>query len=219
MCLYDKHLPLKLACDASAYGAGAVLSHIFPDKTEKPIAYASTTLNPHERNYSELDKEGVAIMFGLRKFRQYIYSRKFTLCTDNKALRYIFDPESALPSLAAARVIRWSVELSAYDYEIEFKTTKENSNADIMLRLPLKEEQKSNYPNAINSMQIDFLPLAATDIKQATATDPALKYVVDFMKSGKWPDRDKITPVLKPYYEKQTELSLEEVYCYGVYES
>ena len=92
LCLYDKHLPLELACDAYAYGAGAVLSHIFPDKTEKPITYASTTLNTHERNYSQLDKEAVAIMFGLRKFRQYIYSRKLTLCTDNKALRYIFDP-------------------------------------------------------------------------------------------------------------------------------
>ena len=88
----------------------------------------------------------------------------------------------------------------------------------MMSGFPLKEEQKSNYPNTINSMQIDFLPLTATDIKQATATDPTLKYVVDFMRSRKWPDRDKITPVLKPYYDKQNYRS-KTVYCYGAYES
>ena len=51
---YDPKLPLKLACDASRLGLGAVLSHILPDNSERPIAYASRTVNEHEKKYSQL---------------------------------------------------------------------------------------------------------------------------------------------------------------------
>ena len=56
--IFDQNLPLKLDCDASQYGLGAVLSHVYPDKSERPIAHASRTLNKHELNYLHIDKEG-----------------------------------------------------------------------------------------------------------------------------------------------------------------
>ena len=64
---FDPNLPLLLPCDASAYGVGAVLAHRMPDSTEKPIGYASRTLNFAERNYSQLKKEGLSCIFGIKK--------------------------------------------------------------------------------------------------------------------------------------------------------
>jgi hypothetical protein len=64
---FDRSRPLILACDASAYGLGAVLSHQMPNGDERPIAYVSRTLNAAEKRYSQLEKEGFAILFGVGK--------------------------------------------------------------------------------------------------------------------------------------------------------
>lgn len=81
--LYNPDLPLKLARDASSYGVEAVLSQIYPDKSEHHFAYASRALNQHEKMYPQVDK-GVSIIFGLKKFHQFLYGRHFVLSTSFK---------------------------------------------------------------------------------------------------------------------------------------
>ena len=111
---YDPELPLQLAGDASAYGIGAVISHVFPNGSEKPIAFASRSLSVSERNYAQLEKEALSLVYGIKKFHQYLYSRKFELQTDHKPLMAIFGPKKEIPSLAAARLQCWAVTLSPY---------------------------------------------------------------------------------------------------------
>ena len=65
---YDPENPMVIACDASPYGLGAVLSHIMPDKSERPIMFTSRTLTNAERNYSKIEKEVLAIIFAIKKF-------------------------------------------------------------------------------------------------------------------------------------------------------
>lgn len=96
---------MKLAADASPYGIGSVLYCVFPDGSERPIAFESRTLNRAEKSYSQIDKEAFALYWGVRKFNSYLYGHKFTLVTDHKPLLSIFNPKKkSLPVVTAARL-------------------------------------------------------------------------------------------------------------------
>ena len=133
---YDPTKPLLLSCDASQYGVGAVLSQLC-NGDEKPVAYTSRTLTSAERNYSQLEKEGLALIFGVKKFHVYIFGRKFTLFTDHKPLQSLFNESKPIPAMASAHIQRWALTLASYEYTIKYKSGPANSNADALSRLPL----------------------------------------------------------------------------------
>ena len=207
---YNSDLQLRLATDASAYGVGAVISHLFPNGDEKPIAFASRTLSTAEKNYPQIEKEALSIVFGIKKFHQYLYGRKFDLITDHKPLAAILRPTKAIPSLAAARMQRWALLLSAYSYDISYRPTKEHANADCLSRLPLdiKEGKGSTYFDSVfNIGQVESLPLTSKELSTATKVDPTLSKVARFIQTG-WPS---IIPAnLKPYFNRKLELTLEK---------
>ena len=65
-------------------GLGAVISHEMPDGTHRPVAYASRTLSKSERNYAQIEKEALALVFGVKKFHDFLYTHPFVLVTDHK---------------------------------------------------------------------------------------------------------------------------------------
>ena len=139
---YNARLPLVLSCDASAYGIGAVLSHRMSDDSDRPIAFASRTLAPAEKRYAQLDREGLAILFGVTKFHKYVYGRDFEIQSDHMPLLELMSEDKLISPLASARIQHWALTLSNYQYHLRYKQGVQNSNADALSRLPVPTPAK-----------------------------------------------------------------------------
>ncbi len=149
------------------------------------------------------------MVFGVQRFHQYLYGRNFTLVTDHKPLTTILGPKKGIPSLAAARLQRWALLLSAYCYEIEFKPTGKHGNADGLSRLPVdaeREDEELTDVQMFNIAQVDALPVTAQQLGQATRSDPILSKVWHYTRT-RWPEN--VQDCLKPYWNRRHELTIE----------
>ncbi|XP_048828016.1 uncharacterized protein K02A2.6-like [Brienomyrus brachyistius] len=205
---YDPDLPLMLACDASPYGVGAVISHKMNDGSERPIAFASRMLTKTEQNYSQIEKEALGLVFGVMKFHEYLYGRKFLLVTDHKPLLKILGPKTGVPTLAAARMQRWALILAAYTYEIQYKRSEQHGNADALSRLPVKPSMDVVSNPVYRVAYLEELPITAREIAKETDKDPVLKVVKQLVLTG-WPKHVQ-DEALKPYFQRKYELTVED---------
>ena len=113
------------------------------DGSERPIAYTSRFLSVAEKNYAQLEKEALSLVFGVKKFHQFFYGKNFQLVTDHKPLTTIFGSMTGVPPIAAARLQRWVLLLSAYSYTIVYKPGVNHNNVDGLSRLPLSQVKPS----------------------------------------------------------------------------
>ena len=188
LCYPDFTKPFILTCDASNYSIAAVLSQGLIGK-DKPIAFASRTLNKSESNYSTTEKELLAIIFGCKTFRPYLYGRKFQIVTDHRPLKWLFnhkDPSSKLQ--------RWRLKLEEFEYEIIYRKGKLNSVADALSRYPVNPiypekpstDDHSNSLDSItdfgninlspqsNDLNLDFNDLEIPSLQPSPEVDPLL---------------------------------------------
>lgn len=100
---FDPDCSLSLSCDASPYG---VLSHQLEDGSDQLIAYASRSLAPAEKKYAQLEKEALAIVFGVKKFHHCLFGRDFTILSDHQPLEHIFSSSRPVPTMSSARIQR-----------------------------------------------------------------------------------------------------------------
>ena len=150
---YDDSKTLILATDASSYGIGAVLSQQSSDG-ETPLAYASKTLTTAQKGYSQIEREALSIIYGVTKFRQFLYGRRFILLTDHEPLTSIFSSERNIPTLTAQRLQRWALILMGFQYDIKYKPTSKHSNADALSRLPWGPDNRFDATEQLEKQEI-----------------------------------------------------------------
>ena len=128
----------RLETDASGLGLGAVLSQEQDDGTMRPIAYASRTLQPHERNYGSTELEALGVVWAVRHFRQYLYGHNCHVFTDHKALKSLLN--SPHPS---GKLARWGLSIQELDLHIHYRPGRKNEKADALSRFPCKQSSSS----------------------------------------------------------------------------
>jgi len=126
-------LPFKIMCDASDYAVGVVLGQT-KDKMHHAIAYASKTMTKAQLNYATTEKELLAFVFAIDKFRSYLVGAKIIVYSDHAALKYLLTKKDAKP-----RLIRWILLLQEFDLEIKDRKSVENLIADRLSRMYFNE--------------------------------------------------------------------------------
>ncbi|CAH8546802.1 unnamed protein product [Schistosoma rodhaini] len=194
---YDPELPIVVAADASNYGIGAVIAHTYPDGSEKAIAHAARSLTMTERNYSQIEKEALSIIFAVKKFHKMLFGRQFTLLTDHKPLLTIFGSKKGIPVYIANRLQRWATTLLGYDFKIKYQPTTDFGQADALSRLissRTKQEEEvlvaavhvEAEVHTVLTGAVSGLPVTFEAIKGASEKDNVLKFVRRCILN-KWP--------------------------------
>jgi len=136
---------------------------------EKAILFASSTLSAAEKNYAQIEREGLAIIFAVKKFHKYLFARKFILVTDHLPLKPIFHPSKNIPVVASSLLQqRWAVILCSYQYEIQHKKGTNINNADALSRLPQCGEIEENLGSIL---LLEDLPLTYKEVSKKTCID------------------------------------------------
>ncbi|CAH2236856.1 jg13466 [Pararge aegeria aegeria] len=134
----DETKPYLIKTDASSYAIGAVLLQ-GEGEDERPVEYASRLLSPAERNYNTTEREALAVVWAVSKFRGYIESLPVTVVTDHQALRWLMNLKSP-----TGRLARWALQLQSYNLTIKYSPGKTNVVADTLSRPSCTKENEKD---------------------------------------------------------------------------
>ena len=183
-----------LETDASGTGLGAVLSQRQSDNTVRPIAFASRTLQPHERNYGISELEGLGVVWAVKHFRCYLYGHHCTVLTDHEALKSLL--RTPHPS---GKLARWGMALQELDLTIEYRPGSRNQKADALSRYPVSL-LKSESPEELTPAVVAAVDTywrgqsnrnMADTLSERQRADPALSYIIRYLEDAVLPDDDK----------------------------
>ena len=202
---FDENKPVTLHVDASTRGLGAALV-----QEHGVIGYASKTLSDTESRYSNIEREMLAVVYGLEHFHYYVYGRAVTVLTDHKPLESI-----AKKTLAAAppRIARMLLRTQKYNATITYVPGKEHCLPDALSR------NNPCYGETIPGLEVSVhevyqcVNASATRINQVRAEtdkDTCLATLKDVIAQG-WPStRDECPAHIHPYWTFRDELSVED---------
>jgi len=201
---YDESKELVLSVDASSKGLGATLL-----QGDRPIAYGSRALTSAECNYSQIEKELLAISWGCKKFYDYVAFRKVVVESDHKPLESIM--KKPLYS-APLRLQNMLMSMRQFDLEVKYKKGKELYIADTLSRAYLQEVDSISVETPLDvNLVKEQAPISDAKFevfKTETEKDPELSVVLQVVMDG-WPEHIRNCPnEAKPYFTVRDELTI-----------
>ena len=151
------------------------------------------------------------MIFGVKKFHEFLYRHKFTIKTDHKPLEGLLNEAKGVQSKAAPRMQRWALTLAVYEYKISYKPGVANGNADTLSRLPAApapEEVPQPGETVLLMEHLEGTTVTSQEIREWTKRDPTLTEVLRFTLES-WPLTCS-SEELTCYAKKKTELSVED---------
>ena len=202
LAFYDPEKELTLENDASEYGLGSVLT-----QDGKPVAFASRSLSCSEKNYAQIEKEMLAVVYGLEKFHHYTYGRQVNVITDHKPLISI---TSKALSCAPKRLQAMLLRAQSYNYSLTYKPGSQIPVADALSRAPVSQAADVEFESVNSFDMTSFKPHRIDEIKRETAADSTLTELMDTVVKG-WPNqRCQVPHTILPYFDYRDELSVQD---------
>lgn len=167
----DPDKPYILRTDASKYALGAVLMQgETPD--QHPVEYASRLLTAAERNYSTTEREALAVLWAMERFRGYVEGAQVSVISDHQPLRWLMSLKS--PS---GRLARWALALQSYDLNIDYTPGRQNVIADMLSRPP-------GEPENICIVSVDMPSIHPENLRQQQLDDPEVKKIINSFEAA-----------------------------------
>ena len=208
--MFDPNLAVTLSVDSSQHGMGAVLL-----QEGQPVEFASCSLNKTQRAYAQIEKEFMAVQFGLQRFHQYVYGQKATVETDHLPLLGIMKKSL---SDVTPRLMRMRLRMQPYDFDLIHKPGSKLVLADTLSRAFLNQYQDEADSNVkldhdqIHAVTYDILQNLSTRqrLQAATKSDKALQILQTYITS-EWPHtRNACIEPLKAYWNVRHDLSTHD---------
>lgn len=208
---FDVNTDLILSVDSSKHGLGAVLL-----QNERPIAYASKALTEMQQDYSQLEKEALAITFGCQRFHQYLFGKSFIVESDHKPLESIFrKPLEKCPM----RLKHLKATLNIYSFTVQYKPGAKLFIADHLSRDSIDKSNFELEENLSNTQvhlldYVDVSDKLKQKIKNLIPEDTELLALKQQIING-WPaSKQNVLNIIKPYWKVKDELSIVDDFIF-----
>ena len=172
----------------------------------------SRVLTPAEANYSNIEREALALVEAVKYFHKFLAGRKFIICSDHRPLQFIFDQKAGRSDRASARLQRWAITLRAYDYDIRYIKGEFMFTADTLSRLPSNADVLCPEVNMLELNSLSDFPSGATLLNDiANCDDSSIRSLKRYIVHG-WPNH--IPSAMLPFSKAREEYTIQDGIIY-----
>lgn len=209
--MFDPKKDMTLTTDASEHSISGILS-----QEGHPIMYLSRRLTNTKFNYSNIQKEALAIVWTTTRAQQFLIGKKFLLRSDHRPLEFIFNPRKELPKATTSRILGWAIRLMAFDFDIEYVKWNSIPHVDALSRLRFYKESKDKTEEfedaSLHWVETDVLSLDR--MAAETRHDPVLSKIISRIRKNSWGNCSRAE---RPYKEIRQKLTMMEWFVMGIW--